>query len=334
MKIVFAFILFGSIVLAGCASGGPKATRQLSAEDEKRAALLDEALADLSNESYTAASYKLEQLIQENPASELDLVILYNSGVAQEGLGNCKLAKERYRSVARISNTRFDKISALALYRLGFIYDCLGEPKKSVVAFLDARKKSKFLPPDVSAAELPARLAAGYASFGREKEALYFFNEASAGLKRILARSQGESADRRLAASTMYAMGKISETKKPLVFVRMLGMQQSFLLQAAELNAGESSRKAKAELKRAYQKILQQKFSSKEKEREFYLESLKVSRQLQELKLPSAENFTKDLFKLVGQAESTLQKRLVKLSDTLEKTPQEKKRRALKKEVN
>lgn len=327
----FSILMLLNLTFAlGCVSRGQKRTATVDA-DPKTVEILDEALADLSNESYTAASHKLEQLIKENPVSEFDLVILYNSGVAMEGLKNCEVAKERYRSVARIANTRFDKIAALALYRLGFTYDCLGKPKESLVAFLDARKKAQFLPPDVAAAELPARIAAGYASLGRQKEALYYFNEASAGLKRILSRSG--SSDQKLAATTMYAMGKLSETNYPLVFVRMLNMQQPFLLQSAELAAGESSRKAKAELKEAYHKIINQKFSSKKDEREFYLEGLKAARQLQKIRLPSARGITQDLFKLVAQAETTLQNRLIKLSETLKKTPQEEKRRALKKDL-
>jgi tetratricopeptide (TPR) repeat protein len=259
MKIVInglCTVLF--IAIVGCVSGG-RSHMQSSPADEETTQQLEQALEDLANENYTSAAHILEQLIKEKPVSEFDLVILYNSAVAREGLKNCEVAAERYRSVARIANKRFDRVAALALYRLGFAYDCLGDSQKSVVAFLDARKASKSLPPDVATAELPARLAAGYASLGRQKEALHYFDEASGGLKRLLSRAKGGSADKKLAASTMYAMGRLSETNDPVTFARMLSMQQPFLLQSAELAAGPSSSRAKSDLKEAYHRLIQQK---------------------------------------------------------------------------
>jgi tetratricopeptide (TPR) repeat protein len=329
MKKHFFLSFLAAAFLAGCATSGSK--NGGTQADPHKMALLDEALQDLANESYTSASMKLDQLLKKNPVDELDLVVLYNSGVAQEGLKNCRSAAEKYRSAARIANDRFKKIAALSLYRLGFAYDCLGDPKKSIVAFLDARKKAEALPPDVAQAELPARLAAAYASLGRKKEALYFFNEASAGLKRLLARSES-SRDKELAAKTMYAMGRLSQTSRPLIFVKMLSMQQPFLLQAIELNAGSSSEKAKSDLKNAYHQILAEKPSDKNSQREYYIQGLKASRELQKLRLPSSAPLTEDLFKVVSNVENGLQRRLAALAETVEKTPQEQKRESLKKE--
>ncbi len=333
MKWNLILTLFLAAFFLGCASGNIDSASARHGEDPETIAILDEALEDLGNESYSAASQKLERLVKEHPVSELDLVILYNSGAAQEGLKNCDLAAKRYASAARIANEKFDKIAAISFFRLGFAYDCMGKPKESILAFLDARKRSRSLPPDVASAELPARLAAGYASLNRRKEALYYFNEASAGLKRLISRSKSSANDQELAATTMYAMGKISQTSDPLTFVRMLTMQQPFLLQAVELAAGEATQKARRELLSAYQSILEQKFSSKAAEREFYMEGLKAARQLQKIRLPSANARTQNIFKLVARVESTLQTRLTKLAETLPKTPQEEKRQSLKKEA-
>lgn len=325
----------GSLFILSMACSTPqKPSSYQSSVDQKSLALLEEAMEDLDNESYTSASYKLERLATENPVTEFDLVILYNSGVAQEGLRNCDLAVKRYRSVARIAHGKFEKVGSLALYRLGFAYDCLGQAKQSLIAFLDARKKSKYLPIDVASAELPARLAAAYASLGRQKEALFYFNEASAGLKRLIAKSGGGASEKKLAASTMYAMGKMSQSQHPLTFVRMLTMQQPFLLQAVELQINPMSLKAERELKEAYGKLLNQKISKKEVAREFYIEGLKASRQIQRLKLPQSEKATGEIFKLVDKTETVLQNRLAKLSETLKKTPEEEKRDSLKKRPN
>lgn len=331
---LFQKCFFGAFIIGlvtACSS--PQKTSYQPSVDQRSMALLEEAMQDLENESYTSASYKLEKLVNKNPVTEFDLVILYNTGVAQEGLKNCDLAVKRYRSVARIAHNKFEKVGSLALYRLGFAYDCLGKAKSSLIAFLDARKKSRYLPEDVASAELPARLAAAYASLGRQKEALFYFNEASAGLKRLLSKSGGGPSDKKLAANTMYAMGKMSHSKHPLTFVRMLAMQQPFLLQAIELQISPSSSKAEKELKEAYHRVLSQKINDKKIAREFYIEALKASRQLQRLKLPKSEGATGEVFKLVDRTEAALQNRLAKLSDTLKKTPEEKKRGSLKKEV-
>ncbi|HAG90636.1 MAG TPA: hypothetical protein DCL41_02120, partial [Bdellovibrionales bacterium] len=213
MKFLTAMILvFGFMV--GCSSK-PKSKGVLDG-DPQRMQDFNEAMQDLSYENYASASSRFESLLNEKPVSELDLVIMYNSAVALEGLGNCQLAADRYRSVARVAIKRFEKIAALAVYRLGFAYSCLGDANKSIVAFLDAKKKSSYLPPDVSTAELPARLAAAYASVGRQKEALFYFNQASEGLKRILATAKRQESDVALAAKTLYAMGKLGEVQNPI----------------------------------------------------------------------------------------------------------------------
>lgn len=330
MSRYFNVLLF-FLILNGCASSGSKKPQLPEDEKSETVAALDQALEDLAVENYTSAASKLERLSNGNPISELDLVILYNLGVAKEGLRYCEESVQHYRSVARVANNKFDRVAALALYRLGFAYDCLGDPKKSVLAFLDAQKKSRFLPLDVAEAELPARLAAGYASIGRKKEALFYFNEASSGLKKILAHSSGKSGEV-LAAKTMYAMGKLSRTSDALIFARMLNMQQAFLLQATEMrDGGGSSMKAKNELKAAYRRIQQEKIDSKEKRHAFFVECLKAARQLKKLRLPSSRDRTEDLFRLVDQVESYLQNNLATMSETVKKTSQEKKRRSLKK---
>ncbi|NCN41838.1 hypothetical protein GW916_11400 [bacterium] len=331
MKSVLMSLILAFSVL-GCSSKSKNASG-LDERDAQRLEDFEEAMKDLSYENYSSASSRLETLLNEEPISELDLVIMYNSGVALEGMESCQKAAERYRSVARLANKKFDKISALALYRLGFVYSCLGEPQKSVVSFLDARKKIKYLPPEVGTAELPARLAAAYASLGRQKEALHYFNEASGGLKRILAGAKRQDSDIDLAAKTLLAMGKISSTPHlhPVLFVRMLSMQQPFLLQAAELKSSKVSRKAMEDLIRAYKEILSFRVPS-DLQKEFYVESLKTTRQLQKLRLPSTKEYTKDLFKVVDRTEGLLENRLTQLSKGLSKTPEQKKRESLKRE--
>lgn len=328
----FAMVI--TVLVLGCASTPPQESElQAAIDSNNRTSELDRALRDLENENYTAASTALERLAKKDPASEMDMVILYNLGVSKEGLGQCPQAAEHYRSVARISNKKFLRVEALALYRLGFVFECMNQPQKSIVAFLDARKRKKYLPPEVADAELPARLAAGYASIGRRKEALEYFNEASAGLKRVLARAQGKSKSKDFVARTLLAMGKISDGQEPMIFLRTLSMQQPFLLQAAELGTRIESRRASRELVDAYSNILdvQTLQNKKLNHRSYYIEGLKVTRELQRLRLPETEGFTREIFQKADQVEQELESRLAKLSSGLPKTAEELKRDSLRK---
>ena len=70
------------------------------------------------------------------------------------------------------------QIAALAMYYLSFSYEALGDDVKTITALLDAKKLSRYLPVEVSQAEIPARLAMLYGKFGRNKEAADYLNEA------------------------------------------------------------------------------------------------------------------------------------------------------------
>lgn len=329
-RFVAVFLTF--ILSTGCATNSKSNSGGADTESEDSKAL-EEALRDLEIENYTAASITLQRLAKKDPASEMDLVVLYNLGVAREGLGQCKEAEDVYRSVARISNKKFERIEALALYRLGFVFECQGQTQKSIIAFLDARKRRSQLPQDIADAELPARLAAGYASLGRRKEALGFFNEASSGLKRILAQNRGSKKHTAFLSRTLLAMGKISETSDPLIFVRMLTMQQPFLLQAAELSARTEAQKANRELIRAYDRLLDLgKSVNPNQARNFYIEGIKAARELSRMRLPDTQMSTERAFDKVSEVERTFQARLANLSPTLPKTEENLKREGLKRE--
>ena len=260
----------------------------------------------------------------------MDLVVLFNSGVAYEGMGECKKASERYRQVARSSATKFKRIEGEALFRLSLAYECMGQDAKTVTALIDAKRRGKDLSFETVNAEIPARMAAAYARLGSRAKAMEYFNLASQGLKATVARGAGH-VHKDLLARTLFLMGKLSPTQRsasvdPGSYLQSLSMQQAYLLQAMEFNKAPWSGKAEDDLKTGYRNIWDFKFSDVDKQREFYTRGIQTINELRKIRMNRPDPGIDSVFAMLDQTESKLQSELSKGAETNKLTPAAEKR--------
>ncbi len=324
-------------VLAACASK-PKMDDDVLTPDPQAAKLpkFEQGLKALDQEHFKEAAAIFDKLLVSKPATELDLITLFNSGSAYEGLGDCKKASERYREVVRSSAGKYSNIEAQSFYRLSFMYECLGQDNKSVIALLDAKKRGSSLPYATLYAEIPARLAAGYARIGNRTKALEYFKLASQGLKKMVAEEQGHR-QQQILAQSLFIMGQLNPAQRraendAISFLKGLSMQQPYLLQAVELNQQPWSQKAADDLETAYANIWKYKFSSEGARREFYIRGIQAANELNRIRLPKPDPAVDLIFKHVEEATSRLQTELAKIAETNRLTPEAEKREGLKRQ--
>lgn len=206
---------------------------------------------------FSGALAALDDFLRTQPTSTYTQVAIFNSGRALEGLKRWNEAADRYRAV--VANTmRARKLRALAMYRISFCHEAISDDSGTIAALLDARSRSADLPPEIASAELPARLAAGYARIGNVDDAMYFYSQAGMGLSRMRSRKAGTAIPDWLPR-TLYFMGRMSLRKVTWgdfeTALRPLEKAQGFLLQAAELDAGQWSALAADELMQTYNGI-------------------------------------------------------------------------------
>lgn len=326
-----------TVTLAACASKAKlqaEADARVQAEEVKRPRF-EQGLKALDTNRFQDAAKIFDGLLVAKPGTELDLVTLYNSGAAYEGMGDCARAAQRFREVVRSSAGKFKRVEAQAFYHLSFMYECLGQDNKSIAALLDARKRSAELSFAVANAEIPARLAAGYARIGNRAKALEYFALADKGLKKIVAVEEGHRQHQILAQSLFY-MGQLNPAQRraegnPIAFLQGLSLQQPYLLQSVEMNSQPWSQRAAEDLETAYDNIFKFKIEDGAKRREFYTRAIQVCNELIRIRSPKTDKAVEDLYVRVENTLSKLNSEMAKVAETNRLTPEAKKRDSLKK---
>lgn len=252
-------ILAGLLVIGGCMSK-PKTEEGILTHEEAAQGQFEKGLKFMDSERYPEAVKVFEKILVQSPASEFDFVVMYNLGAAYEGLKNCKAAAERYQQVTKGSAGKFTRLEALALLRLSYAYECLGQNDKVIVALVDVRRRAKNLGEDTAKSELPARLAAAYARSGNRKEAEKYFKEALKGIQFLQVKYKDSVVLADRLAETLYFMGRshVAEAeflRDPVTQVKGLELMQLYLLQAAELGSGKWSGRAAGEILGTYGKV-------------------------------------------------------------------------------
>lgn len=324
-------IFFGLIILAGCAS-----QKQVAGPSEEKVSEFDQGMRALERQDYDEAAQIFDRLLVQNPATELDLVVLYDSGAAYEGKGDCSRALERYRQVVRSSAGKFPRIEGEALYRSSLMYECMNQDPKAITSLLDAKKRGKGLPFETLNAEIPARLAAAYARIGNREKALHYFNQASRGLKQVVAQG-GRGMQLERVSHTLFLMGRLSPTQRtaavePDSYLQSISMQQPYLLQAMELNNMTWSTHAQDDLKLAYDNIWKFKITEPEKKREFYTRALQSINELRKIRMPKSDARIDDVFLTLDRIQNQLQGELSRVAESNPLTPEAKKREGLRQE--
>lgn len=343
----------GFLFLLGCSSLSPSSEEpdaSLPKVDSKLERTFEQGLNELGAENYARAAKIFDSILVQNPASEFDLITLFNSAAAYEGLGNCTTAGKRYRQLAQTAAKNFPRIEAQALYRLSYAYECLGYPEKVVASLVDVKKRASFLPDETAKAEVPARLAAAYAQMGQIDVAKKYFDEAEAGIKQ-LRRTQSQRPDLpALLARTYFFMGRVQDRQGTRTtsdqFFQGLRFQQAYLIKAIEINQMPWSRKAADKILEAYRDMWtymdearkQAAKNSYQEERAVVLgwveSGLQALLELKTLRFPggpeSAES--KRLFSQLDEEQRRMQEFLAEFATSHPLTPEAEKRQGLKRE--
>lgn len=298
--------------------------------------VFEQGVRALDQQRYEDAAKIFDKLLVAKPASEHDLVIIFNSGAAYEGMGNCAKASERYRQVSRASAGKYAAIESQSFYRLSLMYECLGQDVKLITALLDARKRGRGLPPETLNAEIPARLAAAYARMGNKQKALDYFGIASKGLKKVIADKTGKRQTDALG-QTLYLMGQLSSVQRraegdPVAFLQGLSMQQPYLLQAVETHHPVWSKRAAEDLETAYDNIWKYQPPEGEKQREFFVRSLQTIAELKRIRMPKDDPPVDAIFEKVDKTEARLRLEMSRYAENNKLTPEAEKREGLKRE--
>jgi len=281
-------LICGLLVAISACSSTEKKTLKQSIQEEKEIKLFEEGLQHLDAERYEQAIKVFEGLRQNHSGSKLDLVVLYNLGAAFEGARNCPKASEIYRQVARSAKSQ-PRIEVSALFRLGYVYECLGEDNKVVVSLVDVLRRSKHLDEDTARAELPARLAGAYARLGNRQEAEKYFKQALKGIQFLQAKHKESRQLADTLAQSLFLMGKPNVSDRdwkenPVRQLKGLALTQLYLLQAAELESPKWSRRAADTIMESYDLVWKNLDSfSAEDVSDPQARSLAIKRQKQEL---------------------------------------------------
>lgn len=164
-------------------------------------------------------------------------------------------AEKYYRTAIDHGSQYESKVEAKALYNLSFVYERIDNRKDLLVSLLDLMKRRKFFDKLVREVEIPARLAAAYASQGKMKEALIFHREASTNFNKMV-RVANFKAEKSEISKSLYYLGfaTFDENNEPYAnLVRKLSVGQKYFLAGAEASKSKWSTKSKDRLINRYQ---------------------------------------------------------------------------------
>lgn len=329
-------LLLALVFVSACSSAKKAEEDKQEMAEEMKRPRFEQGLKALDNNRFADAAKVFDGLLVSKPGTELDLITLYNSGAAYEGMGDCPKAAERLREVVRSSAGKFKRIEAQAFYRLSFMYECMGQDNKSIAALLDAKKRSSDLSFAVANAEIPARLAAGYARIGNRQKALEYFALADKGLKKIIAQEEGRRQHEILAQSLFY-MGQLNPAQRkgegdPIGFLQGLSLQQPYLLQSVEMNSTPWSTKAHDDLTTAYDNIFKFKIEDEKTRRDFYTRAIQTCNELIRIRSPKADPAIDQVYAKVDRTLSQLNSEMAKVAESNRLTPEAQKRDSLKRQ--
>ena len=161
---------------------------------------------------------------------------------------------KHYRSAIQHGSSYESKVEAKALYNLSFVYERVENMSELLISLVDLMKRRGFFDILTGQVEIPARLAAAYASQGRLKEAKIFHREAAQNFK-TLARNQRFRSKKEEISKSLYYLGFASFDQNQESFddlVKKLSIGQKYFLASAEASKSTWSIKATGRLNNLY----------------------------------------------------------------------------------
>ncbi|UYL10700.1 hypothetical protein B9G69_008940 [Bdellovibrio sp. SKB1291214] len=259
MKRVISLFVFLS--LAGCSSFQMGRSEEANLQDQR---LLEErdlhaAQDTLASGNFTQAQKQYKAFQDTYPRSTFLQASRIGEAQTLEGQGKWVEAAAIYRDIILKTRNLQPDIAAMALYRMSFCDEALGDDQKTVADLLEAHSLRSALPLTTAYAEIPARLASAYSRIGREKEAVQYLNDAEKGIAKIRAESDPAKLDKDWLAKTYYQMGSVTTNQlSPESFDAFVASQkyvQIYLIKTMELNDPRWSSKALKQLQGTYNEL-------------------------------------------------------------------------------
>lgn len=248
-------------VISGCSSAKKNEVGEEIAQQEQDKAMLEFEKANrlLDDAEFEKAAAAYDRLLVDHPASQLDLVILFNSGLAHLQSGDCMKASERFRKSIRISKEKYPNIAGRALLRMGDVHICLGEDTKAIANLLQIYQGKYSLSEEITYAEAPAKLAAVYARLGNRREAEKYFRAAERGLLRVIGQVTDPIKRNMTLARTLFLMGNIGQlniqTMTAEDYLTTLRALQKYLYKSVEFDAGKPSKDSYEQIIMGYEQV-------------------------------------------------------------------------------
>lgn len=248
------------ILLSGCSlfQRQPENTGQEQAQERAQLVNAEKALAAGSFDQSVILFKEFQGL---HPQSQYLQASRLGEAQSFAGQGKWQEALDLYRDISVKTRVYQPEIAALALYRMSFAYEALGDDLKTVASLLDAKTLGQYLPLEIALAEIPARLAIVYGRQDREREAIAYLNEAERGIEKVQA-EKGTELPQDWLVKTYVQMGGVSTNQLSAgnfaAFVRGQKLVQVYLLRALRLGDGVWSKRALTTLLETYRDLYTQ----------------------------------------------------------------------------
>ncbi len=181
----------------------------------------------------------------------------YLQGRVYQGQKKWDKAIESFRKAVRQSSGFDSLVEAQSLYRLSQVYEHTGQTKDLIASLLDLMPRRSFFDQLIGDVEIPARLAAAYASEGQMEKAHAFHGQANQFLQKII-RVHGNHLSENDIAKSQYYLGTaiyLSEKEDFHSLLSKLNLGQRHLLASIEIEASAWSAESKQALIQSYQKL-------------------------------------------------------------------------------
>lgn len=161
----------------------------------------------LDGGQFESALVSFKEFSSAKPTSKYWLRAKFGEADALEGLSRHNESIQLLRELRDLTLRENPAGSAMASYKLSFVYENIGDDSKTLASLLESYSKLDLLPDEVAYAEVPARLAVAYSKLGKTDEAMNWLARADRGLKKSI---EILGYDRSWIARTYFYMGKVS----------------------------------------------------------------------------------------------------------------------------
>jgi predicted negative regulator of RcsB-dependent stress response len=208
---------------------------------------------NIDREDYASAEISLAQFQQDFPHSVFAKRVRLDSARTQMGLGNYHEALQILQDLLQENIGKDKEAVALCTFYSAEAYLHLGEETKAMAALLDAEGMSESLPPEIAAAELPAKLGVSYRAEENWEKAREYFRRAQSGAERVYSDTTPQQSSKK--AFLYFTMGQFSAQSaagEPVKNLEVLEGLQIFSLRAMEIQDAVWSQRAQKDLMQSY----------------------------------------------------------------------------------